>query len=1377
MKFTSQPCLSRCKFLSARHRFKTTVSALLGAVCAGWLSAQATPVYHGISAANVTVQQNDTNNTTASVTLIPTVSINYLQVENGTGSGNSRADYFVQIGNSTTDNVTNGILMSSITDNGRDNGEGTGTSYGTPGVDSNSSTKPGSSGQWWVPVFGSYQDPNTGTVSFPEYNFDFACAYFPYAKGWYGGWLVNSGGTNNGVSATIAFDHWIGNTNMVLGVNVVPQGGGKTMVDLRQFGLDSRTNAIMLCVGGKNEENFADSQTNADGTWLVTCRDDISGSGEADPSAFVCVPMSNHMIIAGRFMGNGSIAMQNAPFNVTNISAGTYYLTIPGVTPGHGVLIISGEEGGGYNGDNLVSYQATNDGWNIQTRDTGGGLPSLQNLPASDTVASFVYIPAATPGFTMTPTNGLITTESGASATFKVQLDSPPLTSVTVNLSSSQPTIGTVSPSSLTFNYTNWNLPQTVTVTGVINNLANGGLQPYTVDFSAAASADTNYNGLQPTSIPVVNVASDQPGIVVWPTNNLITSANGGAATFYVLLNSQPTDTVTIGLASSNSSEGVPSTNSLVFNSSNWSTPQAVTVTGVDDGVLAGNLGYTITTAAAVSTDANYNGVKASDVSLTNLENEVAGLVVSTGGSISVIEGSTSAFTVALSAAPVSNVVLNYSSSNPSVGTVAPATLTFTSGNWNVPQIVTLTGVSNSVGNSNVSYTISATVTSASLGYATLVPANITATTLQTTAIVFTPDLAVYGFGMSPVGLDGNAIVSDISGSTLTGASISFAITGNKDAADVLGIRNDGTDPGLIGVSGQNISYGGTVFAAFTGGTGSAPLVVTLQANTPVITAQALVRAVTFSAGSTTDYAQRTVTATFNDGQGNAVTSSKNVRVGLLRVTQFQDGADYGYGTYVSEADIALQQGNPDTAYPTGSSTTTGMFIDAAAPGTPNECQVLLRFDNLIGTNPNQIPPGAIIVSADLNLNIINSGNGGRFHRMLIPWDGTNSTWDTFSDGFGDNGVYADDITARAEYDSQLGVSIVDPNIGTVTGGTTGTGNITIGVTPDIQAWANGNANYGWFMHGWNQLTDGTGFSPSEDPTLANRPRLRVYWLPAGTAGTSFSYGVNNYTNTYDAEILQATPDVNTATGATIWSDANDVGQADQTEALIQFDNIIGTGANQVPPNAHIEVAMLNLASVNSSAAMGDGGQFFALLQPWQDTNTTWNSWGVNGIQTDGVQAATTPTATAGSPSLNPNVQGGFHAFEVTPDVQNWASGTLPNYGWAIIPWSGGSDGWGIATSEDANVTNHPQLVVYYTATSGTTPSKPVMLPLGISPTQVQVNFSGTPAVIYTVWRAASVAGPWTSLGTAAAGDSGTGSYTDTAPLSTAAYYRVSYTP
>ena len=74
----------------------------------------------------------------------------------------------------------------------------------------------------------------------------------------------------------------------------------------------------------------------------------------------------------------------------------------------------------------------------------------------------------------MTPTSGLTTTEAGGTATFTVVLTAQPTADVTIGLSSSDTTEGTVSPASLTFTGANWNTPQTVTVTGVDDLLADG---------------------------------------------------------------------------------------------------------------------------------------------------------------------------------------------------------------------------------------------------------------------------------------------------------------------------------------------------------------------------------------------------------------------------------------------------------------------------------------------------------------------------------------------------------------------------------------------------------------------------------------------------------------------------------------------------------------------------------------------------------------------------------------------------------------------------------------------------------------------------------------------------------------------------------------
>src|SRR6185436_10208722 len=77
-------------------------------------------------------------------------------------------------------------------------------------------------------------------------------------------------------------------------------------------------------------------------------------------------------------------------------------------------------------------------------------------------------------GITITPTSGLITSEAGGTSSFTVALNSRPTGNVIIGLSSGDTTEGTLSASSLTFTTANWNLPQTVTVTGVDDSVDDG---------------------------------------------------------------------------------------------------------------------------------------------------------------------------------------------------------------------------------------------------------------------------------------------------------------------------------------------------------------------------------------------------------------------------------------------------------------------------------------------------------------------------------------------------------------------------------------------------------------------------------------------------------------------------------------------------------------------------------------------------------------------------------------------------------------------------------------------------------------------------------------------------------------------------------------
>ena len=112
---------------------------------------------------------------------------------------------------------------------------------------------------------------------------------------------------------------------------------------------------------------------------------------------------------------------------------------------------------------------------------------------------------------TVTPTSGLTTTQAGATATFTVVLNAPPISNVTIPIASSNTAQGVVNQSSLSFTASNWNIPQTVTVTGVNNHIADGDVA-YSVTTGPAVSSDTGYNNLASSSVSLVNQRRDGRG-------------------------------------------------------------------------------------------------------------------------------------------------------------------------------------------------------------------------------------------------------------------------------------------------------------------------------------------------------------------------------------------------------------------------------------------------------------------------------------------------------------------------------------------------------------------------------------------------------------------------------------------------------------------------------------------------------------------------------------------------------------------------------------------------------------------------------------------------------------------------------------------------
>ena len=123
---------------------------------------------------------------------------------------------------------------------------------------------------------------------------------------------------------------------------------------------------------------------------------------------------------------------------------------------------------------------------------------------------------------------------------------------------------------------------------------------------------------------------------------------------------------------------------------------QTVTVTGVDDLIVDGAVAYSIVTAAATSSDANYSELNASDVAVSNSDNDTASItVVQSGGTTTVTEGgATDSYTVVLSSQPTSDVSIALTGSEV---TTSPTGLTFTSANWATAQTVTVTAIDDAI--------------------------------------------------------------------------------------------------------------------------------------------------------------------------------------------------------------------------------------------------------------------------------------------------------------------------------------------------------------------------------------------------------------------------------------------------------------------------------------------------------------------------------------------------------------------------------------------------------------------------------------------------------------------------------------------------------
>ncbi len=293
--------------------------------------------------------------------------------------------------------------------------------------------------------------------------------------------------------------------------------------------------------------------------------------------------------LSGAATGSPIINVTNSNGLVVNSSALTNIVVAASSTP----------QGGDYH---LFQYAGTDAYANFNTTVAGpaGYVYTLVDNTAANEIDLAVCV---APAVTTQPTKQTVAV--GGTATFTAAASGFPVPSVQWEVSTDNGVTFTAinGATSTTFSFT--------------TTASQNGSQYEAVFTNAAGSATSTAATL---TVYYVTVS---------PASGLVTTQAGGTATFTVGLTAAPTADVVVNLASSDTTQGTVSPSQVTFTPANWSVPQAVTATGVNDYLIGPDAPYQIILSPAVSADPNFNGIQPGYVSVTNLATDTCDLQVS----------------------------------------------------------------------------------------------------------------------------------------------------------------------------------------------------------------------------------------------------------------------------------------------------------------------------------------------------------------------------------------------------------------------------------------------------------------------------------------------------------------------------------------------------------------------------------------------------------------------------------------------------------------------------------------------------------------------------------------------------------------------------
>ncbi len=422
--------------------------------------------------------------------------------------------------------------------------------------------------------------------------------------------------------------------------------------------------------------------------------------------------------------------------------------------------------------------------------------------------------------------------------------------------------------------------------------------------------------------------------------------------------------------------------------------------------------------------------------------------------------------------------------------------------------------------------------------------------------------------------------------------------------------------------------------------------------------------------------------------------------------TAFQNGLNGYTGTFdrrISERVIT------DPAFEINGNTVASYMLDGfgTGGGSPDE-PGLVRFDNLIGNGPGQIPAGATILDAKFSVTTALTGNAqtsGPFGvaGLLQPFNASTSYFTNYTSttDFGSRGPWWQDDSATRP----------TGGYGFQVPGVTDSAN----VHSLVQSWANGTPNHGLVIQAGISNTilenantgDGWAIHTTGFPFSDSRPKLEVSYTTAPVTTRTFQRGANGYAgdtmaivrsgfnalieDTTDLTSAERTEDASTLNqtfldGVIFTNQEGDTSSRDDL-ALLKFGGVFDAG--QVPTNVPVAKAWVVVTTGDLSNDAQSSGPWSAhrMLRSW-DTTTLHSSFGsVNGLQVgDGDIAPALDT-------LDGFIRGAEAWFDVTDYLEGVRTGATDNG--IAIQANGTADGWQIHANGSALEAARPKLIVY----------------------------------------------------------------------------------